>query len=399
MAVVINGTTGIDKVQDGSIGTADIAADAITTPKIANSVNLGRRNLVINGNMQIAQRNINGSDTGKTASQYGPPDRFKCRTHASAGTLTLAHSSDAPVGFDRSYRITVTTPGTITGTESLRIDTLIEAQELVGLQHGTADATGFTISFWVKSSTTGTYALNVYQYDGAEMVNQTYTINASDTWEYKTISFSGNTGTAIDNNNEAGFEIAWFLSSGPNLGTASSSLSNWTSYTAAAYGAGHTANISAVTNGYLAITGVQMEIGSIATPFEHRRVAEELAACQRYCNVIGDDAHYTALGPGTMYTTTNGIFYITTATSMRSTPSLTTIAASSGSNSGKWLNSYVGSTGTITNAVPQLGENSTNGLSNSFRIYVPSSNSSTTIGLGTWNMVITGARFILSAEL
>jgi hypothetical protein len=147
------------------------------------------------------------------------------------------------------------------------------------------------------------------------------------------------------------------------------------------------------------MTGCQLESGNNATEFEHRSFGEELAACQRYCNVIGDDAHYTAIGPGTMYTTTNGIFYITTATSMRTTPSTTTIAASSGSNSGKWLNSYVGSTGTITNAVPQLGENSTNGLSNNFRIYVPSSNSSTTIGLGTWNMVITGAKFILSAEL
>jgi hypothetical protein len=329
MAVVINGTTGIDKVQDGSIGTADIAADAITTPKIANSVNLGRRNIIINGNMQIAQRNVNGSDTGKTASQYGPPDRFKCRTHASAGTLTLAHSSDAPVGFNRSYRITVTTPGTITGTESLRIDTLIEAQELVGLQHGTAAATGFTISFWAKSSTTGTYALNVYQYDGAEMVNQTYTINAADTWEYKTISFSGNTGTAIDNNNGAGFEIAWFLSSGPNIGTASSSLSNWTSYTTAAYGAGHTANISAVTNGYFAITGVQMEIGSIATPFEHRRAAEELVSCQRYYyrHSDFDDRKVVAQSYRTTATDVEGV--VTFPTTMRTGPSL---VATTGTN-------------------------------------------------------------------
>jgi hypothetical protein len=100
-----------------------------------------------------------------------------------------------------------------------------------------------------------------------------------------------------------------------------------------------------------------------------------------------------------MYTATNGIFYVTTATAMRSTPSLTTVAASSGSNSGKWLNSYIGSSGTITNASPELGENSTNGLANSFRIYVPLSNGSTTIGLSSWNMVITGAKFILSAEL
>ena len=258
-----------------------MALSKIQTSEMLDTPNLGRRNLVINGAMQIAQRNLNGSDTGVTSSQYGPVDRFKCRTHSSAGTITLAHSSDAPDGFDRSYRCTVTTPGTIQTTESLRLDTLIESQELGRLGHGTSDATGFTISFWVKSSTTGTYSLNVYQYDGSEQVNQLYTIDASDTWEYKTLSFSGNTGTAISYDNTAGFELAWFLSSGPQIGTNSPS-SNWAAYTTANYGAGHTANISAVTNGYFAITGVQLEVGDTATDFEHRRVAEELALCQRY---------------------------------------------------------------------------------------------------------------------
>ena len=305
-----------------------MALSKIQTSEMLDTPNLGRRNLVINGAMQVAQRNLNGSDTGVTASQYGPVDRFKCRTHSTAGTLTLAHSSDAPAGFDRSYRCTVTTPGTIQTTESLRLDTLIEAQELVRLGHGTSDATGFTISFWVKSSTTGTYSLNVYQYDGSEQVNQLYTIDASDTWEYKTLSFSGNTGTAINYDNGAGFEVAWFLSSGPQIGTNSPS-SNWAAYTTANYGAGHTANISAVTNGYLAITGVQLEVGSIATPFEHRRVAEELLLCQRYYYRHGDfdDRKVIAQSYRTSATDVEGV--VTFPTTMRTGPSL---VATSGTN-------------------------------------------------------------------
>ena len=248
---------------------------------------LSNRNLIINGAMQVAQRGT--SVTGVTSSQYGPVDRMKCRTHSSAGTLTLAQQSDAPVGFSKSYRCTVTSSGTIEATQSLRLDTLIESKDLVRLGHGTSDATGFTVSFWVKSSTTGTYAFNVYQYDGSEQVNQTYTIDASDTWEYKSLSFSGNTGTATSYDNSAGFELAWFLSSGSSLGT-TSSISNWTAYTSANYGAGHTANLSGVTNGYFAITGVQLEVGDTATPFEHRSYGDELAKCQRYYAQIAQGA-------------------------------------------------------------------------------------------------------------
>ena len=284
---------------------------------------LSNRNLIINGAMQVAQRGT--SATGVTASQYGPVDRFKCRTHSSAGTVTLAQQSDAPVGFSKSYRCTVTSSGTIEATQSLRLDTLIESKELVRLGHGTSDATGFTVSFWVKSSTTGTYAFNVYQYDGSEQVNQTYTIDASDTWEYKSLSFSGNTGTANSYDNSAGFELAWFLSSGSSVGTASS-LSNWTAYTNANYGAGHTANLSGVTNGYLAITGVQLEVGDTATPFEHRTYGEELAKCQRYYSRLSSDGTtYAEFGLIAAYDSTQGIAYIQYPTTMRASPTATQV--------------------------------------------------------------------------
>ena len=106
MAVVINGTTGIDKVQDGSIGTADIAADAITTPKIANSVNLGRRNIVINGAMNVAQRST--SLSGVTSGGYLTTDRFYTDL-TSLGTYTVSQSTDAPSGFAHSLKYLCTT--------------------------------------------------------------------------------------------------------------------------------------------------------------------------------------------------------------------------------------------------------------------------------------------------
>jgi hypothetical protein len=137
-----------------------------------------------------------------------------------------------------------------------------------------------------------------------------------------------------------------------------------------------------------------LEEGSQASPFEHEPVGVTLSKCQRYTHIIGD-TQYQALGTGAMYTATNGIFYVHTPVPMRSTPSISKTV----DGNTVWLQSYVGSSGLNSNPTPQLGENSTNGRQNNFRIYVPSSNNSTTAGYSSWNQVMPNASLILDAEL
>jgi hypothetical protein len=380
------------------LNTRSVPDAAITPAKV--SQNLGRRNILRNGAINVAQR---GTAFSPTNGQTYIFDGFLA-TVGSAFNMdtTVTQSSTVPTGEGFSHSIKVTPDSVVSssGSDNGGIAQRLEVQNVNHLGWGTSSAKSLTLSFWVKSSKTGTYCVQLQQNataTGSEYGHvKEYTIATADTWQKVILTFPGNTTQAITGDDEGdGLRVNWWLVCGSSDHTAADSWAQTASYQATSNQVDFMDN----TSNTWYMTGCQLESGNNATEFEHRSFGEELAACQRYCNVIGDDAHYTAIGPGTMYTTTNGIFYITTATSMRTTPSTTTIAASSGSNSGKWLNSYVGSTGTITNAVPQLGENSTNGLSNNFRIYVPSSNSSTTIGLGTWNMVITGAKFILSAEL
>jgi hypothetical protein len=359
--------------------------------------NLGRRNLIINGAMRFAQRATTAS---VDANGYKTVDRFLMNLHSdfnSKSTMTKnLDSLTPPEDFNDYVGLGIDTATTASGDVYFNFRQQIEAKNISHLKFGTSSAKTITVSFWVRSTLTGNFSLTLRNGGSDRSFVTTYNISAANTWEKKTITIAGDTtGTwTID----TGVGLTVNFGHGSSQGTYSTStLNQWQS--GSKTGATGSVQMVETVNSKWYITGLQIEVGDTATDFEHLSYGEELVACQRYLNVIGDDAHYTALGLGTMYTTTNGIFYITTATSMRTTPSLTTIAVSSGSNSGKWLNSYVGSTGTITNAVPQLGENSTNGLSNSFRIYVPSSNGSTTIGFSTWNMVITGARFILSAEL
>ena len=280
MAVVINGTTGIDKVQDGSIQTADLAANAVTTAKIANTVNLGRRNLIINGAMQVAQRGT--SFTVSNDNWLYLMDRFQFDENGASGAvLDITQSTDAPDGFSYSLKVDVSTAdAALASGDGLRIQHKIEAQNLQHLGHGTSSAKPVTLSFWVKSNTTGTNTIWVYKQDSSSQTSFAYTVNAADTWEYKTITIPADTSGAIDNNNDQGMMISWYLAAGTdfNSGTLASS---WESLTNANRAPGQVNNFSSTSN-YWAITGVQLEVGDTATPFEHRSYAEELLACQRY---------------------------------------------------------------------------------------------------------------------
>ena len=266
-----------------TIATAKIADDAITAAKVADSVFNANRNLIINGAMQVAQRGT--SSTGISSAGYRTVDRFSVKENASSIAVTESQSTDTPSGqgFANSLKWEVTTADTsVASAERFHFGQTIEAQNLQHLAYGTSSAKTITLSFWVKSSVTGTYAVSIFKSDQTlRLVNKTYTVNAADTWEKKEITIAGDTsGGGIDNNNGAGFQFDWFLTAGS--GSTTASTNEWEAWDGTKWAGGHNVNFGATVGNEYYITGVQLEVGEQGTAFEHRSFGDELARCQRY---------------------------------------------------------------------------------------------------------------------
>jgi hypothetical protein len=155
-----------------------------------------------------------------------------------------------------------------------------EGQDLQHLQKGTSSAKSLTASFWVKSSKTGTYILEIDDNDNARNINKSYTVNAANTWEYKTITFEGDTTGTLDNDNGFSFRVIFWLAAGSDWSSGTLATS-WGPTTNANRAVGNV-NLADSTSNEFYITGVQLEVGTVATEFEHRSYGEELALCQRY---------------------------------------------------------------------------------------------------------------------
>tara|TARA_R100000654_G_scaffold22227_5_gene44545 strand:- start:481 stop:1551 length:1071 start_codon:yes stop_codon:yes gene_type:complete len=245
------------------------------------------RNLIINGAMQVAQRATSVSSfTGSTA--YRTVDRFK-HTASSSGTFTLSQSSTAPEGFASSLKIDCTTADA--SPNYFLIETYLEGQDLQQLKKGTSNAESVTLSFHVRSSKTGTYQVNLRDSDNTRQIGATYTISSADTWEKKEITFAGDTTGAFTNDNASSLEIEWWIAAGSTFNTGAVPTS-WEAQSQGDRAAGLTVNIGASTSDDFYITGIQLEVGEQATPFEHRSFGDELARCQRYFYRFTGDATY-----------------------------------------------------------------------------------------------------------
>lgn len=245
---------------------------------------LSNRNLIINGAMQVAQRGV--SATGKNQNGYYACDRAQVYfSSIDQMSVTVSQDSDGPDGFTKSHKVLVTTAETAAETNDLHclLWYKIEGQDLQQLGYGNSNAKPMTLSFWVKSNVTGTYTVSLYGSIGGtnSVVAPTYTIDAVNTWEYKTITISGSTVGALVNSNGTGLELYWNGVVGPSF-TSGSAATSWASYTTNNWAVGHTADFGLDVNDYWQITGVQLEVGDTATPFEHRSYGDELARCQRY---------------------------------------------------------------------------------------------------------------------
>jgi hypothetical protein len=269
--------------------------------------------------MQVAQRGTSSTDFN-----YASVDRFKVNA---SGTdelaITQEQSSDSPTGFKNSYKITVDTPETgWIGSEFVSVTMFLEQQDLTHLNYGSSDALSTTLSFWVKSSVTGTYSIAIYVLDTANrIITKTYTINSANTWEYKTITIEGDTnGSGFANSSSERYGLYFGLTAGPDR--ISSDSTSWGAYAGTKLLYGQTADVGSVSGATWQITGVQLESGDTATPFEHRSYGEELALCQRYYQQI-EGSKQGAFSPCMIaYATSAAQGTLTLPTTMRANPSV-----------------------------------------------------------------------------
>ena len=315
-------------------------AAAETVQEARDLVSAGRKNLIINGAMQVAQR-VAYPNTQPTVSysNYYTVDRWRMNvSDANFGTWTFSQSNTVPAGkgFAYSWKWDCQVADTSLASDHYGIaEYRIEAQDLQHLGYGTSSAKPITLSFWVKTNKTGTYVFSIYANDGVRYISKTYTVDVANAWEYKTITIEGDTAGTINNDNGDGFRLWWWLGSGTGYTSGTMKPGVWRSWNSESNGVapGLSVNMADSTSNEWFITGVQLEVGRNATEFEHRPYGEELKLCERYFE-------YSTAGTGRFYTTRNdGISRgtVTWRTVKRTNPGVTLTH----SNPGGWSSAAV----------------------------------------------------------
>jgi hypothetical protein len=304
MAITLNGTTGITTPTYGGAVTAEYIAPVTSF-----------KNRIINGAMQIDQRNAGASFT-PTNSSYGL-DRWRYQV-SQTSKLTSQQSSVAPAGFIDSLLVTSSSAYSVLAADFFILRQRIEGYNVADLNWGTANAATVTISFWVRSSLTGTFGGSVTNSAANRSYPFTYTISSANTWEQKSITIAGDTTGTWLADNSTGIAVNFSLGAGT---TYSGTAGSWA---AADYASATGATSVVGTNGAtFYITGVQLEKGSTATSFDYRPYTTELQLCQRYYQIIGDDTT-DCVGYAT-YSNTTALSMYTTMTylTMRAAPTAT----------------------------------------------------------------------------
>ena len=275
------------------------------------------KNAIINGAMNCSQRAVSFSFADATYCL----DRFVMGKGNSSGAATITQDSSAPDGFSNSLKVDVTTADTSLAVNHIdQILHRIEAQNLQQLAFGTSSAKNFTLSFYVKSNKTGNYSVNIGQQDNSyKQANLLYTINSANTWERKSLTFTGDTSGVINDDNGSGFEIAWILAAGTTY-TSGSNSASFSSYANANYAANHGVNVFDSTDNTWFLTGVQLEVGQNPTEFEHEPIERTLDKCRRYTYVMGGDGIYERFAVGYQQSSTQARCVTFYPTTMRANP-------------------------------------------------------------------------------
>lgn len=314
-------TIKVTNVQNPSAASAAITLDTngqATLNGLAypTSGSLSGRSRIINGSMMIDQRNAGASVTpsGSGSGDY-TLDRWVYQSDLS-GKISVQQSTVAPAGFTHSLLATSLSAYTPISTSRYIIGQRLEGFNTADLNWGSASALSVILSFRVRSSLTGTFGGTVFNNDGTRNYGFTYTINAANTWETKTVSIPGDTSGTWSTANSTGIQINFSLGVGSSL---SASAGSWG--TTNIYGVTGQVNLVGTNGATFYITGVQLEAGSVATPFERRSYGQELALCQRYYYRITRNASVDIrIGVGQAIGTGTGDYMVQYPVTMRDSP-------------------------------------------------------------------------------
>jgi hypothetical protein len=330
MSVIINGTDGVT-FNDASL------QGAAASPYVL-------KNRIINGAMVVDQRNAGASVTITGSTSLYSTDRWQGEAGSSTGVYTLQQVSDAPVGFVNSLKATVTT-AEASVTNNYGIIQRIEGYNIADLGWGTANAKTVTLSFWVKSSLTGSFGGSLYNSAFDRAYPFPYTISVANTWEQKTVTITGDiTGTWLTTN---GIGIQLIISLGASAAR-SATANAWT--TTAARQPTSSVNLISTSAATLQITGVQLEVGSTATPFERRLYGQELVNCQRYYTKLSSFGASGQFAIGMSTSSTNAWVQVVAPVAFRASPTISysAIVISDNVSYSSAVTSIAGSAQTLT---------------------------------------------------
>jgi hypothetical protein len=270
----------------GGYGAVSATTLTVNSNNISADNSLGFRNRIINGDMRIDQRNAGASVTVTTIAYS--VDRWLPQEN-NGSTVTAQQSTTVPSGFTNSLLLTASTGATSASGEVARLLQRIEGFNWSDLGYGAAGAKTVTVSFWVRSSVTGTYCFGFMNNAQNRAYASEYSISVADTWEYKTITIAGDTSGTWLTTNGTGIICLWDLGSGSDFNQSAGSWSGTNDWKTS-----NQVDWVGTTGATFYITGVQLEVGSVATPFERRDYGRELIMCQRYLPVLPGATSYVA---------------------------------------------------------------------------------------------------------
>ena len=290
-------TSGNVLTSNGTVWASAVPADS------------GRRNILYNGAMQLAQRSASVAGLG-AASGYFTVDRWDCKVGGLAGRFTMAQVGGGPLaeaGISDCLQFSCTTADTsVAATEYFFLSQSLEGQDVQIIRKGTANAEQLTLSFWVKGNAAATYAAELFDNDNNRQISKTFAVTTS--WSKITLTYPADTTGALDDNSANSFSVHFWLHAGTNY-TSGTLESAWASTTAANRAAGISSFLDATSRTFF-LTGVQLELGATATEFEYRTFGDELESCQRYYeksyNQGVDPATDTAVGCSGAFLSTSG---------------------------------------------------------------------------------------------
>ena len=294
----------------------------------------GNKNLIINGAMQVAQRGTSSTGEGASNAVFPCVDRMKVFAGNTAGRATVSQAADVHDGFANALKFECTTADTsIAVDEFFGVQYIIEGQDVQQLKKGTSDAESLTLSFYVKGNTSATYTVEIRDLDNDRINTQTFAVTTS--WNRISLTFIPDTTGAFDDDKAGSLQLSFWLHAGSTYTGGTFASNTWASRVQ-----GNRVNSSQTsffdsTSRTFFITGVQLEVGDVATPFEHESYAATLQKCQRYCFTVGYGLGNIGTGDSTYGSTRNyssmyangAMIHIDYPTAMRGLPTLTYTAS------------------------------------------------------------------------